>query len=178
MLYVFSISFIGFDFLYFSGTDRNKVLLFVTDAAPYMVAAARALNVLYPKMIHLTCTAHGLHRVADFVKDKFDDVNKLISNVKKIFTKVRKYIFVNLFVKSNLILYDSILLFLSFSVHVANCFSARCIPLLHYRHNQLSHAGAHGSKRRSITPKIFMKYIFSWMNWTAVNQMPSRKQRK
>lgn len=64
----------------------------MTDAAPYMVAAGKALNVLYPKMIHLTCTAHGLHRVADFVKDNFDVVNKLISNVKKIFTKVRKYI--------------------------------------------------------------------------------------
>lgn len=64
----------------------------MTDAAPYMVAAGKALNVLYPKMIHLTCTAHGLHRVADFVKDNFDVVNKLISNVKKIFTKVQKYI--------------------------------------------------------------------------------------
>lgn len=82
------------------------------------------------------------------------------------------------FVKSKLIFYDSILLLLSFSAHVANCFSTRCIPLLHCRHNQLSHAGAHGSKRRCITPKIFMKYIFSWMNWTAMNQMPSGKQRK
>lgn len=64
------------------------MLLLISDAAPYMVAAAKALKVLYPKMIHATCAAHGLHRVADFVKNEFDDVNVLISNVKKIFTKV------------------------------------------------------------------------------------------
>lgn len=71
------------------------MLLFVSDAAPYMIAAMKALTVLYPKMIHVTCAAHGLHRVADYVKDQFDDVNKLISNVKKIFTKVGRldYIF-------------------------------------------------------------------------------------
>lgn len=67
------------------------MLLFVSDAAPYMVAAAKALNVLYPKMILVTCAAHGLHRVADFIKDQYDDVNELISNVKRIFTKVQKY---------------------------------------------------------------------------------------
>lgn len=70
------------------GVGREKVLLFVSDAAPYMVAAGIALRVLYPKMIHATCAAHGLHRVADFIKDEFDDVNDLISNVKKMFTKV------------------------------------------------------------------------------------------
>lgn len=40
------------------GVDRNKVLLFVTDAAPYMVASAKVMMVLYPKMIHVTCVAH------------------------------------------------------------------------------------------------------------------------
>lgn len=79
----------------FLGANRSKVLLFVSDAAPYMIAAMKSLTVLYPKMIHVTCAAHGLHRVADYVKDQFDDVNKLISNVKKIFTMVGRldYIF-------------------------------------------------------------------------------------
>lgn len=71
----------------------------MTDAAPYMISAANALKVLYPKMIHVTCAAHGLHRVADFVKNEFDDVNDLIANVKKIFTKVRKYHSRDLYVK-------------------------------------------------------------------------------
>lgn len=70
------------------GVDKKNILLAITDAAPYMVCAMNALKVLYPKMIHVTCLAHGMHRVADFIKGKFKDVNDLISNVKKIFRKV------------------------------------------------------------------------------------------
>lgn len=66
---------------------RENVLLFVTDAAPYMVKAAEALKMFYPKMIHLTCLAHGLHRVAEEIRQNFPEVDKLISNVKKIFLK-------------------------------------------------------------------------------------------
>lgn len=79
--------------------DKSKVLLVPTDAAPYMVAAMDSLKVLYPKMIHVTCAAHGLHRVAEFIRTNFDDVNKLISNVKKTFTKAprRKLLFQNMF---------------------------------------------------------------------------------
>lgn len=68
--------------------DKNKVLLVATDAAPYMVCAMKSLKVLYPKMIHVTCLAHGLHRVADFIRTQFKDVNDLVSDVKKIFRKV------------------------------------------------------------------------------------------
>lgn len=59
------------------------MLLVVTDAAPYMVCAMRALKLLYPKMIHVTCAAHGLHRVAEFIRNEFNDVNDLISHLKK-----------------------------------------------------------------------------------------------
>jgi hypothetical protein len=38
--------------------ERENVLLFVSDAAPYMIKAAQALQLLYPKMIHVTCL-HG-----------------------------------------------------------------------------------------------------------------------
>lgn len=79
--------------------DKSKVLLVPTDAAPYMVAAMQSLKVLYPKMIHVTCAAHGLHKVAELVRVNFDVVNKLISNVKKTFTKSarRKLLFQNMF---------------------------------------------------------------------------------
>jgi len=40
--------------------QHEQVLLFVTDAAPYMIKVANALEVLYPKMIHLTCLANLL----------------------------------------------------------------------------------------------------------------------
>ncbi|KRX71701.1 CGG triplet repeat-binding protein 1 [Trichinella sp. T6] len=42
------------------GIRHENVLLFVTDAAPYMKKAAGALKVLFPNMLHLTCLAHGL----------------------------------------------------------------------------------------------------------------------
>lgn len=47
-----------------------------------------ALKMIYTKMIHFTCAAHALPRVSEFVRDSFSDVNKLIPNMKKIFTKV------------------------------------------------------------------------------------------
>lgn len=69
------------------------MLLAVTDAAPYMLCAMKALKILYPNMIHITCLAHGIHRVADFIRGEFKDVNDLISNIKKIFRKVIDLIF-------------------------------------------------------------------------------------
>lgn len=74
--------------MFHSGVDRKKILLAATDAAPYMTCAMKALKVLYPNMVHVTCAAHGLHRVAEFIRGEFDNVNKLISNIKKVFTKV------------------------------------------------------------------------------------------
>lgn len=66
---------------------HGRVLLFVTDAAPYMAKAAGSLQVLFPKMTHVTCVAHGLHRVAEQIRATFPDVDQLISSVKKIFVK-------------------------------------------------------------------------------------------
>lgn len=69
------------------GVKHENVLLFLTDAAPYMVKSAVAINVFYPKMIHLTCLAHGLHRIGETIRAKFSKVDKLIAEVKKIFLK-------------------------------------------------------------------------------------------
>uniref|UniRef100_A0A915DTZ2 DUF659 domain-containing protein n=1 Tax=Ditylenchus dipsaci TaxID=166011 RepID=A0A915DTZ2_9BILA len=71
-----------------SGAMENRLLLLVTDAARYMVKAAReVLSALYPNMIHQTCLCHALHRVAEQIRFLFPDVDNLISNVKKVFTK-------------------------------------------------------------------------------------------
>ncbi|KAK3887382.1 hypothetical protein Pcinc_008499 [Petrolisthes cinctipes] len=67
--------------------EYENVLLVCTDAAPYMCKAMNGLQVLYPKMIHVTCVAHGLHRVAELVRSNYPDVNRLIANIKKIFLK-------------------------------------------------------------------------------------------
>ncbi|KRX35235.1 hypothetical protein T05_7684 [Trichinella murrelli] len=69
------------------GIRYENVLLFVTDAAPYMKKAAGALKVLFPNMLHLTCLAHGLHRIAEHIRCLFPDVDRLISNMKKVFLK-------------------------------------------------------------------------------------------
>jgi hypothetical protein len=66
---------------------RDTILFFVTDAAPYMLKAVKGLKMLYPRMIHLTCLAHGFHRVAEEIRVNYPDVDSLISNVKKIFLK-------------------------------------------------------------------------------------------
>jgi hypothetical protein len=65
----------------------DNVLLFVSDAAPYMVKAAKALNAFFPKMIYLTCLAYAFHRIAETLRSKFIKVDELISSAKKIFLK-------------------------------------------------------------------------------------------
>lgn len=65
---------------------RENVLLFVIDAAPYMVKATKVLQSLFTKMIHITYIAHGLHRISKEVR-KHAKVNSLISNGKKLFLK-------------------------------------------------------------------------------------------
>jgi hypothetical protein len=55
-----------------------------------MKSTAKGLKVLFPKMTHLTCLAHGMHRVAEAVRASYPDVDKLISNIKKVFIKAPK----------------------------------------------------------------------------------------
>lgn len=67
--------------------NTNRVLLLLTDAAAYMKAAGQHLRNTYPNLLHVTCLAHGLNRIAEAVREKFPNVDKLISTVKKIFVK-------------------------------------------------------------------------------------------
>jgi len=39
------------------GIKRENILLFVSDAAPYMIKAGKTIKVLYSKYQHLTCLA-------------------------------------------------------------------------------------------------------------------------
>lgn len=67
--------------------NEEKLLVIVTDAAAYMIKAAKALQVFYPKAVHVTCLAHALHRLAEEIRANFPEVNALISSVKKVFVK-------------------------------------------------------------------------------------------
>lgn len=65
----------------------DHLLLLLSDAAPYMVKAGNNLKIFYKNLIHVTCLAHGLNRVAEEIRKKFPLVNTLISSVKKVFIK-------------------------------------------------------------------------------------------
>jgi len=59
----------------------------VTDCASYMVKAGHSLSVFYPQLIHFTCLAHGLNRIAEEIRESFPLVNELIASTKKVFKK-------------------------------------------------------------------------------------------
>ncbi|XP_068082447.1 uncharacterized protein [Anabrus simplex] len=52
-----------------------------------MIKAGKSLKLLYPKMLHVTCLAHAMHRVAEELRKKSFSVNSVISSVKIIFIK-------------------------------------------------------------------------------------------
>lgn len=52
-----------------------------------MKCAAKSLKTSFSKMVHLTCLAHGLHRIAETVRLSYPEVDSLIANVKKVFLK-------------------------------------------------------------------------------------------
>lgn len=66
---------------------HDDVLLFVSDAAPYMVKCARYLNALYSKMIHVTCVGRALHGACEEIRWRFGTVDKIVGHVPKIFEK-------------------------------------------------------------------------------------------
>lgn len=68
----------------------ERLLLIVTDSVAYMLSAGRTLKELYPKVIHSTCLAHGLHRIAETIREEHPLINKLVSVGKKIFLKAPK----------------------------------------------------------------------------------------
>jgi hypothetical protein len=70
-----------------NGIQYERVLLFVTDAASYMMKAGTAFKVIFPNMTHLPCLAHGLHRVAETIRANFPLVDKLVPSVKKVLVK-------------------------------------------------------------------------------------------
>lgn len=67
--------------------DYNSIKLFLTDGAAYCVKAGRGRASMYPNLTHCLCLAHGLNRVAELVRYNYPNVDKLISEIKKIFVK-------------------------------------------------------------------------------------------
>lgn len=70
----------------------QKVLLLLTDSAAYMHKMAAGISSLLPNCLHITCLAHGLHRIAETIRTQFRDVDALIANGKKVFRKAPRRI--------------------------------------------------------------------------------------
>jgi hypothetical protein len=73
----------GMKVLWPHSVQEEKVLVLYSDTAAYMPKAVTALKVFYQNVIHFSCMAHGLQRVAEEVRSNFPDINKLISSTKK-----------------------------------------------------------------------------------------------
>lgn len=65
----------------------DNILMLCTDSVAYMLSAGRNLKHYLPEMKHVTCLAHALHRVSEQIRSEYNDVDILISNVKKVFLK-------------------------------------------------------------------------------------------
>lgn len=68
-----------------NGIKYDNVLLFLSDGAPYMRKAGEVLSVSFSYMIHVTCVVHALHRLCEFIRLLYPNVDKLVSNGKKNF---------------------------------------------------------------------------------------------
>ncbi|KAE9538874.1 hypothetical protein AGLY_005456 [Aphis glycines] len=70
----------------------DNILLFISDAAPYMKKAGNSIQTLYPNIIHLTCLAHACHDVCEEIRAYYKNVDQLIFEMKKTFLKFPKRI--------------------------------------------------------------------------------------
>jgi hypothetical protein len=57
--------------VWLEGIRDENILLFLSDAAPYMVKAGKTIKIFNPKMEHITCVAHALHRVCKGIRLQF-----------------------------------------------------------------------------------------------------------
>ncbi|ODM87291.1 hypothetical protein Ocin01_19391 [Orchesella cincta] len=63
-------------------------LVFLWPGQPaYMLLAGKNLKGTYPDLLHITCLAHGLNRVAETIKSLFPLANRMMSSVKAVFKK-------------------------------------------------------------------------------------------
>ena len=87
----------GLQHLYPNGIPFQNILLTVTDVALYMVKAMREFTAcLATKAIHVTCIAHGLHRVVKCVRQSYTEIDLFVSILKKVVIKApsRRVLFV------------------------------------------------------------------------------------
>lgn len=68
------------------GIPADKVLAIVTDGAPVMKSMVRVLKeeLLTNKVLHLTCTAHGLHNIVKDVSQNLQNLSNLFETKSRL----------------------------------------------------------------------------------------------
>ncbi|KAJ8868828.1 hypothetical protein PR048_030369 [Dryococelus australis] len=74
----------GLKVLWPDGIQEEKVLVLYSDAASYMLKAATALSAFHVNIIHFTCLAHGLQRIAEEVRSSYPQVNNSFINQESV----------------------------------------------------------------------------------------------
>ena len=72
--------------------STSQILMFVSDGAAAMLSVGRCLKESCGSFLHATCIVHGLHPVAQSIRECFPEVDGLIKNCKKVFLKSPKRI--------------------------------------------------------------------------------------
>ena len=67
--------------------SRTNFNLLLSDAAPHMLSAGKMLHRLFPKLFHVTCTAHLIHNCAMKVRSHYSEVDQLIGSINNAIVK-------------------------------------------------------------------------------------------
>ena len=73
--------------LWSTGIEYDRVILFISDAAPYIDKSYNSLILTFPKMVHMNCVAHNLHILCETIRNKSPNADFLVNNMKKTFFK-------------------------------------------------------------------------------------------
>lgn len=66
-----------------NGVKYENIFFIFDRCYPYMVKAGSILSAFFPKLLHLTCLAHGFHRVSETIRCNYSEVDQFIATVKK-----------------------------------------------------------------------------------------------
>ncbi len=68
----------------------QKIILLLSDAAPYAIKAGKMLKQIVPQLKHITCICHGIHNLCETVRNINKNVDRLISFLKSSLIKNRE----------------------------------------------------------------------------------------
>nr|CAD7577841.1 unnamed protein product [Timema californicum] len=61
-----------------SANNDENFMVFLTNIAAYMLITEASLKIFYPKLVPITCLAHGVDRVAENIRAQFPNINAVI----------------------------------------------------------------------------------------------------